>query len=731
MNASKPVDAPQPHPARREFLQRSLSVTVVGAFATAWPLSGCGGGGSDGLDQPNNRQSGRSILSMGGDHPYQQWYGNNGSDGLFAMYEGLKIQPYIAICADESPDHTSGFGATLGKPSMMTAAQAKSLQNRGAEFVGHGGRHAHFWDLLNTGIRVYYTGAEPSPAVQIDATQFIVSTAATGQIRFPFASHTTLNALAAAIKTLPGWACILATELTGDEPSAALMPLSAPRSVASIQNSDSTDSNQRFAICGGIMIRYTGRLYREVSASINDASNVLNLFADGALLFSQTTETTLSVIVAAINARNVVGLTALVMDNGYSAQINAGSSALNPGQKFRETYCLGDELGTGLHRISKAQSVNFTGLQICGGVGFEYALRRSALVVKERAASLYGLHITSFAQAGGRLYDWHIGPAAAEYVQWRGNRSFLGNYSGISPHAMPINTPGPFVGHFTSISSSSLGVPYLESDVKAVADALADEDGWYVNWLNHLCTPTPADPSPYTGMNQHSPELYKSSADQDEGSFYRELTYVASLRDAGKLDVLAPTQAQQARGSRKGPSNLVFNPRFRNGRSGNLVGVSTSATGMGGVACPGWFVQMAASDFSVASVDAAGELTLTTNGAFDGNKTPLGVNLFLEPGKTYEIGATLNLQGWGPSGVHWYLDPLQNRLGDVTSRIFNGGYLGDAAWWRITVPLEAKEPALAQIPTNLVGYRLYLQLPSSTPAQQTLKLKAPYCREVG
>jgi hypothetical protein len=843
-----------PDQDRRQFLQ-GLGVSMASTVSATLPLLSCGGGGDDKLDRPTEQpssSSGPSILSMGGDHPYSQWYGSTGRDGLFSMYEDLKISPYIAICADESPDRTSGHGATLGKPSMMTAAQAKSLQARGAEFVSHGGRHQHFWDLLNTGIRVSYTGSEATPTVNISTTELVTTSSATGASSFPFATHTSLAALAAAINALPGWACLLATELTGDEPSAALMPLQAPRSVANNHANDLTDSNQRFAVCGGIMLRYTGRAYRDVCVSVNEASDVLELYADGALVLVQTTATTLSAMVAGINARNIAGLTALVMDNGFAAQADAGSYALNPGQKLRETYCLGDELGTSLQRTTQAQSVNFTGLQICGGVGFAYALRRCAVSVKERAARLYGLRISSFAQSGGRLYSWHVHQAAiaADFVQWRGNRSCPGNYSGISPHAMPLNTPGAFVGHFTSISPSSPKLPYLEPDVMAVVDALADEGGWYVNWLNHLCTPTPSDPSPYAGVNQHTDNFYAENADQDEGPFYRELLHAASLRDAGKLQILAPTQAQQVRHLRKGPSNLVFNPRFRNGRLGNLVGVSTLATGMTGVACPGWNVQIAASDFSVAAVDAEGALTLTTRVALASNKTPLGLNLFLEPGKTYDIGASLNLSGWdSKNGVSWIMEPLENGMGRMASRTFDSGHAGEAPWWRTSVANHAasspayvrsiagpfaftdgealtlqldgqaasaaialtglttaqavadainaalkRDAAYAVLPQYhttaraennklvielpqagasadpksslillnnavgsplatlfdagvtavratgqvhtelegmLTGYRLYLLLPAATPAQQTIKISAPYCREVG
>ena len=92
------------------------------------------------------------------------------------------------------------------------------------------------------------------------------------------------------------------------------------------------------------------------------------------------------------------------MDNGYAAQTVAGSSALNPGQKQRETYCFGDELGTGLHRIGQARSINHYGIQCSGGIGHNYTFLRQIKATKERAAALYGITLNSFPQSGGRFW---------------------------------------------------------------------------------------------------------------------------------------------------------------------------------------------------------------------------------------------------------------------------------------------------------------------------------------
>lgn len=637
-----------------------------------------------------------SILQIGGDHCFLQWQGTNGNDGAAAMHLDLGIKPYIAICADESTDLTSGYGATPGKPGMLTVAQCQALEARGVEFVSHGTRHMNAWALMNTGIRVYYTGAEATPTVNISGTQLTTSTATTGATAFTWATYPTLTQLAAAINALAGWNCILATELAGTEPSAMLVPLRAARSVVDAGGADPTDSNQRFALSAGIHLRYTGTAAQDVAVSCNAGSNFLSIFVDGARVAAISTAATLQTVSNAINALNVPGLASLVMDNGYGAQTVAGSTTLNPGQKFRETYCIGDEDALSLSRVNETRSVNGFGLWLTAGLGPAFALRRQLVVMKERAASLYGLTITSFAQSGNRLPKWMLDAVLDVHDGFRSNMSqWDDSITGLSPNPVPLNMARKFSGYVVGLNAAS-ATPYSEADVKAFLDALADCPGWLVDWCNHLMTPTPLDPSPYTGLNQHAPSYYVANADEDEGPHWRNLQHAASLNRAGSIEILAPTVAAKARMLRAGPSNLIFNHLFRNGRAGNLLGITNSATGAGGIACPGVSLATASSDYSAVTVDADHGITLTTNGALGANKTPLGWNLMLEPGKTYVIGADVDLSLWGAANsMVWALYALYNSLGlpyplaatSASSERFYGGAYHNGQF-RFTVPLK-------------------------------------------
>jgi hypothetical protein len=366
---------------------------------------------------------------------------------------------------------------------------------------------------------------------------------------------------------------------------------------------------------------------------------------------------------------------------------------LNPGQTIRESYCYGDESALSLQRVSNTRSITGTGFQLCGGMGFAYAVRRQIECVIERAESLYGITIKGFAQSGGRLFPWHIKSNAKKHVQWRGNRSFTEVNSRLSPAQLPVNHPSDFTGVMTSTGTNS-GTPYGEADVKAIWDVLAENSGWMVDWLNHLATPTPLDRSPYTGLGQQSLATYTSSADQDEGPLYRETLALKAYFDSGAIDALTPIESARQRVTRKGPLNHVFNPNFRNGRSDNLLGLTSVLLGSGGIAMPGWNVTSAASDFSVFSVDSSRTLTITTNGALASSKTPLGCDLLLEPGKTYHIGAEFNLLNWGSANsVRWVLYPLHAGFGEqysltlasILSTPFYGGFIGEANF-DFTVP---------------------------------------------
>lgn len=104
----------------------SVATDTVANYAFD-PLTGAvtglvGPGGKQILIAPSSIN--KSVLTIGGDHPYKQWWGAD-NNGLGRMFADLGISPYLAICADESTEHTSGYGATLGKTEMLSVA----LQN--------------------------------------------------------------------------------------------------------------------------------------------------------------------------------------------------------------------------------------------------------------------------------------------------------------------------------------------------------------------------------------------------------------------------------------------------------------------------------------------------------------------------------------------------------------------------------------------------------------------------
>lgn len=648
------------------------------------PIGGTAGVGTpEGKRLPVVENSMTPIMVAGGDHPYAQWWGANGRDGMAEMYFDQGVKPYIAVCADESPpdDLTSGTGATLGKVNMMSYEQARELQRRGAEFISHGGRHINYWESANTGVRIYYSGASATPTVNIDAVGVTLAHAG-GTTQVTFAAAPTVAQLVTAIAAVPGWKCIPATELTGAEESKALLPLKAARSVVADNANDPMRNNQRFALSGGIRLQYTGREYQDMYATL--AGNFLQILADGRRVATvnvsaqSLAETVAAVHTAMLTAgpggTPITGVTALVMDNGFKAQ---NPTNVNKGQKFRETYCYGDEKSSALWKFDY-KSMSFESIAVEAGLGYTYTIDRLTAVVIERCAA-EGIVIRNFAQSGGRFYQWSMRSNTGRHGTWRGDRSFTELRPGISPHAVPAAMLDDFTPHFTAQGPASAS-PYSEGDIKAIYDALVDSGPFYIDQLNHLLSPSakdangvPIDPSGWN-INQHTTTLYESSADQDEGPFWRELQRLGELIRARKIDVCTPDEARRLRSLKRMPHNLIFNPKFRTSRA-DLLGVTTPLQGAGGIAVPGWAIAASTTDFTKYRV-VDGVLEMATNGAVQqaNVKEVLGANLMLEAGKTYVIGAKLDLRGMtGSSSARFVLYPMHGPLSSAPTLGSLGG----------------------------------------------------------
>jgi hypothetical protein len=310
------------------------------------------------------------------------------------------------------------------------------------------------------------------------------------------------------------------------------------------------------------------------------------------------------------------------------------------------------------------------------GVDIQWVVRKLLKTAKARAAA-GGIVLKNFAQPGGKFQP-HLRRASLDV-----HDVFRAEFSALnadSPKAMP-NVDVNYV-----TTQQTFNTDYDADDTRAAIRALVDSGPWYVDSLIHCIIPD--------GSSQYDMSIiYAGDADQTEANFIALLDEVKTQIDAGKLLVLPPDEAKIARQVSAKPKNRIFNPRFVNSGK-TLLGVTTAAAGSNGRIIPGWRFSFGASQFSAASI-SDGKLSLTTNGALGSTIYPLQQFVYLERGKTYDIGMLLDLTGIANTkSVKVTLFPNFGRIagdykdgaaGSIQSVNYFGGAIHDAVM-TYTVP---------------------------------------------
>ena len=478
------------------------------------------------------------TLLIGGDHPYQQWWGTNGSDGMAAWYNANGIKPYMAINTQE------GSGTTPGGNDQMSWAQVRELIAAGRiEAVGHGERHYQDNTAPTSGFTVTYTGPAATATFQITGGNAVGTTAgAVADFSFSLssASYDTLAELATAISAVSGWSCSLASELSGSENSINCLAGSS-RSAKNI----SVD----WPVGGGLSISYAGTTYASVGLQI-DSSN-LKVYGDGRYITGMALSGSLSTIISALNAVS-------------------GVSAALAGQSSSPNYVQGTETGTNLAKWAGMLWLSATPIALEAGLSSGYLRYRNNAVNKSKAAS-NGVTLTDFAQSGGFHYEQN-----AEGSVWRMQR---GN-SIDSRFWFPMSMVQDFIPHISvkSPQFSTVG------RITAVIDALADSRGFGACLLMHKVLPDGS-----TGYSL--PTSDTGYYDQTESDWNTVIAATKAKIDAGSIRQM--TFEQMATYSPRSPVNWLFNPKFRN--SGESMLASSADI------VPGWQLNLA-SGFSQAGV---------------------------------------------------------------------------------------------------------------------------------
>jgi len=548
--------------------------------------------GSVSLVGPNNRKiraiydPSTPVLLIGGDHPYQQWWGTNGADGMAALYAAMGVKPYLAI--NTGPLNT----ATEDPVDFMTSDQIRSLSGK-VELIAHGHRHPQDWRLVNTGIVIRYTGAAASGTVTVTSTT--VSGTTTGAVDdFSFnittANYDTLAELVAAIDALANWTCTLAPELLGTEASTNLMARAA---------ADAKTANLYLCAGGGILITNTGTTYRRLTAGFSGGT--LSLFADGVQIYSASiTATTLSAVVTAINA----------LGGGITAELT------NDRERNLNNYCSGSESGAAITASwSGSRHVGIDGLYIHGGLSHWYIVDRQFKACVAAAAA-NGITLKDFAQPGDRFHP----PEMDGHSSFRLHRGNKNVGASIAPNAF---MRGSNFVHHKAASQIFYPTPSA-ARLNAVLAALEDSPGYCVNLLMHNLL---AD-----GTSGYSfPTNHPANYDQVEADWIAFLSVAKASQDAGRIAILSQEDYYRAVPPNQAKlGNLLFNPRLRNSAESLLVAASDP-----GKIVPGWRLGTLSANCSAASIDSDGFLSVTVS---SGSPAPLQQVVNLPPG-LYEYRA--------------------------------------------------------------------------------------------
>lgn len=512
--------------------------------------------GNVSLVGPNNRNiraiydPSTPVLLIGGDHPYQQWWGSNGADGMAAWYNANGITPYLAI------NTTPGGGTTPGGTDQMSWDQLRTLIEAGRiECIGHGHRHYQDNTGPTSGFTVTYTGAAATATFQVTGGNAVGVTAG-GVADFSFslssASYDTLAELKAAIDAVSGWSATLASELTGSEKSGNCLT-----GVARNAKSTSVD----WPVAGGLTVSYVGTTYDNVGLQID--STYLYVYGDGRRVGTIALSGNLSTIA-----------TSLATVSGVTAALAGQSSSPN--------YVQGTEIGTSLNKWQGMLWLSATPVALEAGLSSGYLKHRNNLVNKTTAAA-NGVVLRDFAQSGAQHYEQ--GAASSIWRIQRGN-SVDGNYW------FPACLANDFIPH-VSLRASEFNTA---GKLTAILDALADSRGHLCSLLMHKVLPDGA-----TGYSLPTSDY--AYYDQTETAWEAMLSHAKPLIESGAIAHLK--YSEFALNTPKPPANWLFNPKFKNSGEPLLV---TSAYVM-----PGWSLNMA-SGFSAASVsDGEISLTVSSS----------------------------------------------------------------------------------------------------------------------
>lgn len=603
-----------------------------------------------------------STLMCGGDHPYKQWYGTHGRDGLLQMYLDAGITPYIAINTCPTATEALSPGSTS---DMMTWAQTLACQTLGAELVAHGNRHIQDWRKINMGITLRYSGAGANGNVTVSTTTISASTGV-GPDDFSFdmttTNYNTIAKVVAAIAAVPNWTCVMCDSLTGSEDALSIFPRGA---------TDAKPANLNLAAGGGMVITFDSTVFHKVKY-INDGT-IFRIYADGRRQVSvNLAGTTFTSVIATINA--VTGLTAALMNDQP-----AGAGVV---------YMSGSELLTGMPAFTGMRQLSPSGTSITGRLSKELMIKLEMTKCVSRAAA-QGVTLTYFAQSGSNFFSRDASGQSFPFA--RGNAAF----QTYSPAAVPTARVSRFLPHISLGNSNFTTLARLQ----AIRDALVDSPGFTSCLLNHKLLPDGR--SGYAGITTTDVVNY----DQAELNFFQFLQVLKA--DFAAKTLRTSTFALTAKNghAQRMPKNRFFNPNLKNSGE-SLVGIS----GDGGYIMPGWQISSAANVSAFTVTNGVGRVTMSSATVH----SLINQVLLLEPGM-YILRMNVDVENYTSGGGAFLR--LTGQLPTRYDEIVGGGRSIDAGHsvkirGMVEMPLAIKVPDWAT--SRLISLPEPFNLPAGT-----------------
>lgn len=550
------------------------------------------------------------VVLIGGDHPQNQWWGTNGTNGLAQMYKDNGITPYIAI------NTHSQTGEGVGDAYQMSWEQLRALDGT-VEIVSHGARHYSDWEAPDAGIHVKYVGAAATATMYVTSTS-VVSVTAGGVDDFTlaFTTYPTLSELSAAIDALPSWTSSYSKELAGTELSTNLLTIASTNAKSC---KTATTWGARFSAAGGLRVFWDSLITAADSVKIYIHPASLNIIRNGVRISSFTLSAyTMSSLLTAVKAANA----ALVSLDYYGASITSLVNDIGGAQ----AYCTGEEDASNLGRNLNA-SVHFDVLRTpailhAGGLTPSYLRQRNLKLAKDSAAA-NGIALNCFAQSGAKFFQRIMSSTSPTmYEHYRGNPR-----NGIpAPCGMPTHMAKYGFHTHVALHSNYDSVNYIDT----LVDGIIDSPGHVFDLLIHGVT---TDAVPNDGSVAGSSGYYIDNTsygyDINEAAMVRLMSRLAAARDSGLIRIVKQRDLNRVASIALPPRNLFINSGLK-ARS-----VSLKVTDNSGQLVPGWKIN----GFTMQEVSAVdGGFEFTSNGSM---ATVLQQRVSLGAGKRYCAGARI------------------------------------------------------------------------------------------